>query len=448
MNPVSFTNPMNYEDTKKYLDSAAKYGSVYGLESIRELLRNLGNPQNKLKFIHIAGTNGKGSAAAFLNSISMKAGYKTGCFTSPELDSFREMIQIGGVYIEKSAAAAYAGKIRAAADKMASDGLPRPTLFEIETAMSFLFFSDEKCDPVVLETGLGGLEDATNIVETSVMEIITPVSMDHMNVLGNTLPEIAAHKAGIIKKNTRVVTINQSSETLAVIKNKCYENNCDLILADTEKISNIIYGVKEQKFSYESAAGDFYGDLKIKMAGMHQINNAVLALEAARALNSAGYVITDKNIYDGLADTDKRGRFTVICENPIFIIDGAHNESAAFWMSENIKQYFKGKKIIFLVGIFKDKEYEKIISQTADLADEIITVSMPGNKRLLSASELAETVGKYNKNVQVSVNVADAVEKGFKAAGGEDVIIAFGSFSFLKAAESAVKNITERLHNG
>ena len=265
---------MNYAEARVYLDEVSKYGSVLGLENMRELLDRLGNPQDDLKFIHISGTNGKGSVLAYLSTILSGAGYRTGRYISPTLFSYRERIQVDEQKIEKESLARHVTAIAKAIDEMKVENAGNPTAFEVETALAFLYFKEKDCDIVVLETGLGGALDATNIIKTTVMEVIAPISMDHMEFLGDTLEKIAMQKAGIIKPHTSVVSASQEADAKKVLANVCKENRCSMYMVDPTQITDVIYDVDEQQFSYKN-----WKDIKITLAGSYQILNAALALE-------------------------------------------------------------------------------------------------------------------------------------------------------------------------
>ena len=243
---------MNYTEARVYLDEVSKYGSVLGLESMRELLDRLGNPQNELKFIHISGTNGKGSVLAYLSTILTGAGYRTGRYISPTLFSYRERIQVDQVYIEKESLARHVTAIAAAAEDMQKAGLPSPTVFEVETALAFLYFKEKHCDIVTLEVGCGGLLDATNVITTTLVEVIASISMDHMDVLGDTLAKIAAQKAGIIKPNTLVVSAHQEPEAAQVIEETCQRQHSGLQVVDEGQLRDVHYGADMQTFSYKN----------------------------------------------------------------------------------------------------------------------------------------------------------------------------------------------------
>lgn len=424
---------MNYKEARVYLDEVSKYGSVLGLESMRELLRRLGDPQNELKFIHISGTNGKGSVLAYLSTILSGAGYRTGRYISPTLFSYRERIQVDGEYIEKESLACHVTAIAAAVEDMQKAGLPSPTVFEIETALAFLYFKEKRCDIVTLEVGCGGLLDATNVITTTLMEVIASISMDHTDLLGDTLAKIAAQKAGIIKPDTMVVSAQQKSEAAQVIEDTCKEQHCTLQMVDESKISNVHYGAEGQTFSYKT-----WENVAISLAGSYQIKNAALALEGVEALRKLGYALSDQQVREGLLHTAWRGRFTTLRRDPTVIIDGAHNPAAALELKESLERYFPGKTLYFVMGMFKDKDYAQVIDLTAPLARHIITVETPGNPRAMPARELAEAVGKVNPSVEWADSVAHGVEKALAMAGKEDAVIVFGSLSFLGEAADAV----------
>ena len=424
---------MNYKEARVYLDEVSKYGSVLGLESMRELLHRLGDPQNELKFIHISGTNGKGSVLAYLSTILSGAGYRTGRYISPTLFSYRERIQVDGEYIEKESLARHVTAIAAAAEEMQKAGLPSPTAFEMETALAFLYFKEKRCDIVTLEVGCGGLLDATNVITTTLMEVIASISMDHTDLLGDTLAKIAAQKAGIIKPDTMVVSAQQKSEAAQVIEDTCKEQHCTLQMVDESKISNVHYGAEGQTFSYKT-----WENVAISLAGSYQIKNAALALEGVEALRKLGYALSDQQVREGLLHTAWRGRFTTLRYDPTVIIDGAHNPAAALELKESLERYFPGKTLYFVMGMFKDKDYAQVIDLTAPLARHIITVETPGNPRALPARELAEAVARVNPSVEWADSVTHGVERALAMAGKEDAVIVFGSLSFLGEAADAV----------
>ncbi|MCI5953729.1 MAG: bifunctional folylpolyglutamate synthase/dihydrofolate synthase [Lachnospiraceae bacterium] len=417
---------MKEQEVLDYIESLCGLGIVPGLDSIRELCGRLGNPQNDLKFVHVAGTNGKGSVSAYIASVLKCSGYRVGRYISPTIFQYRERIQVGDRCITKEALGRLMEQVKQVCDEMVAEGLHQPTAFEIETALGFLYFREKECNIVVLETGMGGLLDATNIIQNTVLAVLTSVSMDHMKFLGKNLGEIATQKAGILKTGCRVVSIRQEKEAMAVIEKKANELGCLLTMAEPSKISGIKYGLEKQRFTY----GGFPG-LEISLAGRYQVENACLAVEALKVLGECGFSIPEKKLRQGLAETKWPGRFTVVGKKPYFIVDGAHNEDAAKRLAESVEFYFTNKRIIYIMGVLKDKEYEKIIALTHSLADQIITVTTPNNPRALPAYELAREVAKVHRNVTAVDSLEEAVEMSRLLAEKDDVIIAFGSLSFL-----------------
>ncbi len=430
---------MTYEEASGFLKISERYGSVLGLESMKALLERLGNPQDRLKFVHIAGTNGKGSTAAFIAGILAAAGYRVGRYVSPSVFSYFEKIQIScresskeknppvaTKYIGKTEIGDFMGKIKQACDTMRLDGLEHPTVFEMETAMAMLYFLREKCDLAVLEVGLGGKRDATNVITTAVCSVITSVSMDHMHILGDTLGQIAAEKAGIVKPNIPVVSYDQKAEAVPVIKSAAAVNNAALTIADFNKIDIEAQNLKGTIFSYEKRK-----HLKISLLGENQVKNAVVAILAIDTLKSAGYSVSEENIRSGLLKTKWRGRFELVKEKPPFIVDGAHNEEAALSLGKNINIYFNNRRILFIMGVLADKDYDAVLKYTGNYAERIFTVT-PNNIRGLKSEKLAEAAGKYCGQVVDAGTVSRAVRLACETAGKEDVIIAFGSLSYLK----------------
>ena len=411
---------MKYEEAYSFIEECNILGSALGLTSIKELTNELGNPQDSLKFVHIAGTNGKGSVLAYLSSILHMEGKKVGRYISPTIFTYRERFQINGRMISKKDFGFYLERVKEACERMVARGFNHPTSFEIETALAFLYFKEKECEIVVLETGMGGTLDATNIVKTTVVSVLASISMDHMQFLGNSLAKIAQEKCGIIKENIPVVTMQQAPEVMEIIENICKQKNAPLIVADSSSLKQKKYGLLKQSFSYE---GEKY---EIKIAGLCQFENALLAIKAAQTLG-----VSLKSIKKGLAGAEWKGRFSVIGKNPYFIADGAHNEDAAKKLMESMHFYFTNRRIIYIMGMFKDKEYEKVIELTAPAADQIITVAAPHNPRALPAYELAQAVSAVNPHVTAADSLEEAVEMSYLFAEKDSVILAFGSLSYL-----------------
>ena len=417
---------MKYEEAMEYIEECNTLGSVLGLESMERLMKTLQNPQNELTFIHVAGTNGKGSVSSFVASVLKHAGYKVGRYISPTIFTYRERFQINDKMISKKELGELMEQVKEACECIVAEGYPHPTSFEIETALSFLYFIKKECDVVVLETGMGGRLDATNIIPIPKLCVLTSISMDHMQFLGDTLAKIATEKCGIIKEGTTVISTRQSEEAMNVVEQTCTLKNAELIVAEPAKVTKVKQGLDKQSFSYDGVK------YEISLSGSYQIENAVLAVEVVKWLSQNGFEkITEKKMEKGLQTTVWKGRFGVIAKKPYFIVDGAHNVAAAEKLAESIRFYFTNRKIVYIMGMFRDKEYEKVIRITAPLATQIITVAAPGNPRALPALELAEAVREVNPNVTGADSLEEAVEMSYLFADKDSVIIAFGSLAFL-----------------
>lgn len=419
---------MNYREAMAYIEELQQYGSVMGLATMRELCARLGNPQDQLRFVHIAGTNGKGSVLAYVSTVLSTAGYRTGRYLSPTVKEYRERFQIDGRMVTQSGLCKYLEQVKEAAEAMAAEDLPHPTAFEVETAVAFLYFLDKQCEIVVLETGLGGALDATNVITTTLVAVFTSISMDHMGILGDTIGQIAQAKAGIIKNKCYVISAKQPPDAMKVLRQTALGCKAKFYTADADRTKNVRYGVTKQHFSY-----DKYKNLEITMAGQFQIENAVLALETIAALGRQGYPVTEDKLRLGMTQTRWPGRFDVIGKKPLFIADGAHNEDASKRLSESIRFYFTDRRIIYIMGMLKDKEYDKVIRNTYELAEHIITVTPPLTDRALHGYDLAQAAREYHNSVTVADSVQEAVEIAYLLAGQDKdcVIIAFGSLSYL-----------------
>lgn len=419
---------MKYIDALQYIEEVTKIkGSVLGLDNVKELCKRIGNPQDELKFVHIAGTNGKGSTLSFISTILSEAGYKVGRYISPTIRDYRERFQINGTMISQSGFAGLIEQISTICDKMVEEGLPHPTAFEIETAIAFKYFADKKCDIVVLETGLGGIEDATNIITTTILSVIVSISMDHMQFLGNTLGEIAGKKCGIIKPSIPVLSTIQEKEALAVIEDTAKANKSELYVLSRDEIKNIKYGLGKQSF--------YFNKIKYEtgLLGVWQIENAALAVMAAHILrDSCGFAkLTEEKIKKGLYNTVWPARFQIVSKKPLFIIDGAHNADAAKRLRETIDTYFADKNKFYIMGMFRDKEVDKVVETIVIDGQMVFTTQAPNNPRALTSVELANIVSKYNSRVSCCDSVEEAVEFATSMANKDDVIIACGSLAYL-----------------
>ena len=419
---------MNYTQAREYIENAYKTrGSVYGLESITALMEALDRPERKLKIIHIAGTNGKGSVGAFIERMLRESGYKTGRFVSPTVYCYEERFQIDGKYISDKDFAQIMTRICNAARKIPYE----PTGFELETAAALCWFDSQHCDVALIECGLGGAQDATNVIENNMLTVLTSISLDHTALLGDTTEKIAEEKCGIIKNDTVVVSAQQTKEAERVIRLSCEKNNVCCNFVNNADIINKKYAEGLQSFDF----GD-YTNVKTSMLGTYQFENAALALKCADSLKKLGYAIPDESIYNGMKKARWGARFEIVHKNPFIIFDGAHNPDGAERLAESLKMYFKAKKLMFITGVFADKDYEKMLKATAPMAERIFTITAPG-ARGLDKESFAESVRKYNKNVQTA-ELYEAIDFCMKQK--DFVTVLFGSLSFLGAADEYIRS--------
>lgn len=416
---------MNYLEALNYINDKDKYGSRLGLDSIGKLLLLLGNPQDDLKHIHIAGTNGKGSTAAYISSCLSSAGYKTGLFTSPYLERFNERMQINGQEIPDNILGRITALVKEKADIMVAEGWEHPTTFEIVTAIAFCYFKEEKTDFVVLEVGLGGRYDSTNIIKESEISIITTLDYDHIDVLGNTIEEIAYQKAGIIKENGLVVSYPQEEEALRVLKEVSKEQSADFNIVDMDNV--IIHEENEFGSSFDFKYKDLlFKDIKITMLGEYQVYNACMALTAILLLREKGLLeIEDKSIYEGLLSAKWRGRLEVMGDNPRILIDGAHNLQGMKNLTKAL-ELFKYNKLILGIGILGDKDYKEMIKVILPKVDKLVIteVNMP---RRLEAEKLGEIAKEYLNEIYIEKDIERAVEKAISLAAKDDLVVFGGS---------------------
>ena len=411
----------------EYINSYSWLGSRPGLERIRELMHRLGNPQDKLKIIHLAGTNGKGSTASFIASVLQTAGYKTGLYTSPFIHTLHEEIRINGTSISDSELQQVVDKVRIPAAEMKN----HPTTFELKTAIAFCHFFDQNCDIVVLETGMGGELDSTNVVASPELCVITPIDMDHMEYLGRTISNIAKAKAGIIKPDRPVVTAYQHPDALAVLETTAIEQNAELI--KTNEFTPGLYSFKKQQFSF----GELH-DLTIGLLGSYQMANAAVAITAIQKLIKMGWDIGERHIRTGLANARWPGRFELVNKEPAIIVDGGHNAQGALALANNLQRYFPNKKVVFIMGILVDKDMQTILAPILPLAKQFFTIT-PDSPRAMPASDLAEHIIKQNVPAVAVDDIATALENAKKAAGQDGVVCYFGSLYSLSAVFLALK---------
>ena len=403
-----------------------RFGMVLGLDRMEELLRRLGNPQDDLKVIHVAGTNGKGSVSKYLEEGLSACGYKMGLYTSPYIETFNERIRYDGADISDEDLEYYGQKVVSAAEAMVADGLDSPTEFEVVTAIAFLYFAGRQADITILEVGLGGIGDSTNVVKSPLASVITSISYDHMAQLGSSLAEIAVNKAGIIKTGCPVIANVPQRDAAKIIARKAYAMGSRLY-----DISGIRAAVSDetpfsQKVSMELYEKS-YSDVEISMVGRHQAENLKTALATLEILRKSGAVKLDREaLYEGLKRARQPGRFEVISEDPLVIIDGAHNEAGAQALQETMAQHFAGKKILLVAGILADKEIDSIVKFLTKITDHII-VTEPDNPRKLAAEKLAEHVAEFGAAAEVVSDVEAAVHRAKELADDYDVILFAGS---------------------
>ena len=457
---------MNYSEAREYLKNVNKLGSILGLNTIKELLKRLGNPQNELKVVHIAGTNGKGSIMTFVQNILMESGYKVGRYCSPAVFNEREIIRINDEYISEEQSADLLTRIKEKCDSMYSEGLPHPTSFEIETAEALMFFKEQNCDIALIECGMGGETDATNVFEKVLCSVIATISLDHTQFLGSTIEEITKVKSGIIKENCPVVMSKQTGEAENVIKQVCKQKNSELIIPTEHDFENVEIDGLTTKVTYKASNNKEY-ILNLQALGTYQIKNAKTAVEVALVLdkaltektnicdesdnnnstgmkhniNNSGNTI-EKNIKKGIENTVWPGRMEVISKEPLIIIDGAHNPGAVLELRKTLDLYFTNKRITFIMGVLSDKDFSKEAEIIADRAERIITIT-PNNSRGLDGHKLAETLVKYNHNVQVADSLKQAAEESIYTIkeNRADMILAFGSLSYLGELKQVVRLI-------
>ncbi|MBA2123734.1 hypothetical protein B9J78_02170 [bacterium Unc6] len=423
---------MTYKQALAYLHSLERFGIKLGLSNIKRLLEILGNPQVKFKSIHIAGTNGKGSTTAFISSILKEAGFKVGRYTSPHLTNFRERIAINGSQIPEEKVVELLAKIKSQIKKIFADSeFGHPTFFEVLTAMALTYFFEEKVDFAVLEVGLGGRLDATNVVEPLV-SVITNSDYDHMDILGSEIDSIAREDAGIIKKNGLVITAAKG-EALAVIEKVCQRCNARLFQVGRDiKCEFLESDLENQSFGVKGIFSEFK-NLKISLLGKYQLINACCALGAIELLKFHNILLSDENARSGLATTRWPGRLEIVRHAPLVILDGAHNHPAAEQLKGALLEflscplaYGRKERLILVIGILKDKEVEKIVKELVPLASKVV-VTAPKTSRATLPEDLCKVAVKYNQNVITVGDVEEAVRESLNEAGGNDIICITGS---------------------
>lgn len=417
------TDMIDGEPALQWLSSFEKYGWIFGLERIDHLMNRLGNPQQELKMIHVAGTNGKGSVCKFVSSILQKAGYTVGLYISPHVERFSERIVVNGKEISEEEIAALVEHIKPVVEDMMRNN-NTPTFFEIVTALAFMYFRNQKVDYAVIEVGLGGRFDATNVV-TPLVSVITNISLEHTNILGNDIASIAFEKAGIIKEKVPVVTAATRSAREA-IENVATERDSPIIFVDRTMWKRASHKGKYQEFFIRGAFKDY--TVKTSLLGLYQGENIAVAIAAIERLQMNGVYLTDTDIIEGVAAASHPGRMEIISEKPLLILDGAHNPDGMVMLANTLKEDFTYKRLLLVLGVLKDKDINTMVSTIIPLAD-IVIVTKSMNPRAYEPALLKEKIEKFDatKEVVVTASIPEAIEHARNIAKRKDLICVSGS---------------------
>lgn len=426
---------MNYLEAQNYIEEKNRLGIVPGLTQVKELLRRLGNPQDACRTLHIAGTNGKGSIFAFVQESLIVAGYHVGRYISPTILTYLERYQIDRRYMSETEFAAMITEIAPVIESMVADGFASPTAFEIETAAAFLYFARNHVDYVLLECGMGGREDATNVLVKPEVCVFAQISMDHMQFLGDTLTKIATEKAGIIKTHTTVISAPQVPEVSKVLRETCEVQQAIYIEVnpsdwEVEQMSLDGTEMMDKRTELQGTnlaedTGESRVPYHIPLLGDHQIVNAQTAITVLRTL-----YIEETAIHKGIAQTAWLGRMTKVAEHPYIYVDGAHNVAAWEYLRTSVEKYFTNRRVIYIIGVLKDKEYEKMVEILAPTMAAAVVIT-PDTPRGLQKEILALLLQAKGVPVQLADTSAEALQKAREQAGEMDVILVSGSLSFL-----------------
>lgn len=410
-------NSMNINEALEYIHAVSWKGSVPGLSRITELLSLIGSPEKDMKYIHIVGTNGKGSTAAMLSSILKTAGYRTGMYTSPFITEFNERMQINGEMITDDELAEITEYIKPFAESMED----KPTEFELITAIAFEYFRRNRCDIVILEAGMGGEFDATNVIPAPEIAVITNIGLDHTEFLGDTLEKIAATKSGIIKAGCDCVLYPSSAEVEESVKNRCDTVGVPIFKADFDSFVLNRATLEGQTFDSSTLK-----DVELPLLGAHQMRNCAVVLCVIERLVARGYRISEADIRLGLKNTVWQGRFEILSRDPLFIVDGGHNAQCIEALAANIRDYLPDVRLTVLTGVLADKDYRAMYDIVSAYVERFVLVTPP-SPRALDAAELAEILSVYGKEVIVCDSVASGVQTAVSLAGVEGSVLAFGS---------------------
>lgn len=422
---------MNINEAIEYIHSNYWTGSIPTLDRTQALLAAMGNPEKDLKFVHIAGTNGKGSTASMTASILQKAGYRVGLYTSPYIYRFHERMQINGEEISDEDVIACTEYVKPFAQAMQD----KPTEFELVCGIAFEYFKRQKCDIVVLEVGMGGLWDATNVIETPEVAVITNIGLDHTEYLGNTPEEVAMNKAGIFKDGGHAVVYRSSPSVEAVFEKVAAERNMTLKKADFESLKSVSHDLFGQVFDCGERK-----NIMLPLLGDHQLHNASVVLSIADSLIEQGWKISEQNIYDGIRDVKWPGRFDIVHRDPLFIIDGGHNPQCIEALVQNIKDYLADKRLIVLTGVLADKDYGEMYRPVMEYAEQFLCIT-PDNPRKLEAEELAKHLQRAGAKATPFATTEDAVKAALELTGNDGVVLCFGSLYSIGAIKESLDKV-------
>ena len=409
---------MDYRQAVEFVESSSIVRERYGLEKLQQALHLLGDPHHHTEFVHIAGTNGKGSTAAMTASVLQTAGYRTGLYTSPHLMRYNERMQIDGVPISDEDFVEAASQVQRVCEQLGGV----PIVFEVLTLMALWYFAQQHCDIVVLEVGIGGLLDSTNVVPSPKAAIITQLGMDHTETLGNTLEEIAAQKGGIVKEGTPTVMALQEPSAVAIVQQICDKHHAPLALADPERLRVLDASVAGQTLEDRE-----YGKLMLPLAGAHQRKNAANVLEAVAMLRTQGYCISDDDVREGIAKTVWPARFERLSTAPDFILDGGHNPQCLHAATAALREYYPGQKVVFLVGMMADKDTDHMLAEMASIAKSFVCIR-PDSPRAMQPQLLAQQLTeRFHLPACACSNVREGIAEATRQAGKEGVVCALGS---------------------
>lgn len=429
---------MEYKEAMEYIANTSRFGMNFGLERVEKMLEILGNPHKDLKCIHIAGTNGKGSTTAMITSILKEEGYTVGMYTSPYLEEFEERIQINGVNIPKEVLAELVGTVKNAREEVIKVGFDKPTQFEIITTLMFLYFAKEKVDYAVIEVGLGGRLDATNVIDP-ILSVIASISFDHMNILGSTITEIAGEKCGIIK-NSPVITYPQVQEAMDVIEKTCKEKNVELIKTDISDIKEVtidkVNHIQRIKLNLNGREIDLINNL----LGDHQVKNTMLAVNVVDAFSKVEKQLSDDSIGAGIFKTRWIGRMEILRKEPIVLLDGAHNLDGIKNLKNSVSKYFEYKNLILILGILGDKEVEKMVSDISNEAS-IVILTEPHNERAENIDVMGTYLEKLEKPYEKILDYEKAYKRALELADKDDLILICGSLYMIGDMRREIKHL-------